>query len=164
MYSGDAGASWHALASGLMTTTLTIDSSLLPGGPGQGLVRVIASDGLNSGIRQSASGFNTPNRRPMPFIYFPDDGGQYASGSSLTVRGAAYDPEEGYLPPDSLHWSLSGQGTLGSGEQLVLSDLADGAYTLMLFASSAGGQSNSRAVSFTIGGASEIYLPIILKP
>jgi outer membrane protein assembly factor BamB len=166
LYSSDNGATWHALASGTQTTTLTVDSSLLPGSAGQGRVKVIASDGLNSTSRTSAGGFTIPNRAPLPFIYFPDDEGLYPSGSDLILSGAVYDPEDGYLAPEALSWSVSGLGTVGSGEALMLSGLTDGEYTLTLNASDSNAQGGSTSVTFQIGElpiVHRVYLPVILE-
>ena len=73
----DNGVSWHALVSGIGETVITVDASLLPGADNACLVKVIASDGLNSGSRQSAAPFSMPDRTPGAFIYFPDDGEVY---------------------------------------------------------------------------------------
>lgn len=152
LYSNNNGSSWHALVSGVgPLETLTVDASLLPGCNAQCLVKVIASDGLNTGSRQSAAGFTMPDRVPNSFIYFPDDGKTYSSGSSLTLRGAIYDPEDHYLPSEDLNWELSGIGLVGTGESIVLSDLADGEYTLTLLASDSGGQEGSLSITFNIG-------------
>ena len=151
LYSPDNGASWLALATGVETTTLTIDSSLLPGTAGQGLVKVIATDGLNYGSRQSAAPFTIPNRLPHAAIYFPDDGGEYASGSSLTLRGAVYDPEDGYLPTGVMSWTLSG-APVGYGNNIPLAGLEDGVYTLTLSAGDDDAQIGETTISFMIGG------------
>jgi hypothetical protein len=151
LYSCDNGGSWNSLVTGTGETAVTVDSSLLPGGDGLCLVRVIASDGLNSGWRQSASGFTMPDRMPSALIYFPDDGDTYSSGSSLTLQGAIYDPEDDYLADENMIWELTGHGVLGNGNHLPLTDLADGDYTLTLSGSDSAAQEGSLSISFTIG-------------
>lgn len=164
LYSGDNGASWQVLAAGVQTTTHIADSTLLPGSAGQSLVKIMATDGLNFASRQSAAGFTLPDRTPHALIYFPDDGGQYTSGSSLTLRGAVYDPEDGYLPAEEMSWTLSGQGSLGTGDNIVLDDLEDGKYMLTLMATDSNEHTGSKTISFRIGEKNEVYLPTILKP
>jgi hypothetical protein len=163
LYSGDGGGNWTALATAVETTTLTVDSTLLPGGAGLGLVKVVASDGLNSGFRQSAVGFNTPDRSPQALIYFPVDGAQYPSGSSLTLRGAVYDPEDDYLATEVMSWTLSRTGPIGIGDYLALEDLADGEYTLTLSASDSSEKVATKSVTFRIGEGNDVYLPAIVR-
>jgi len=151
LYSNDNGSSWRALVAGGKATDLNVDSSLLPGCTAQCLVKVIASDGLNSSSRQSAAPFSMPDRTPNAFIYFPDDGDVYTPGSSITARGGVYDPEDDYLLPDDMNWELSGHGFLGTGESIVLPDLPDGEYTLTLSATDSNAQDGSLSINFTIG-------------
>jgi hypothetical protein len=167
LYSNDNGNSWQALVTAVGTTTLTVDSSMLPGSAGQSLVKVIASDGLNSTSRQSANGFTMPNRPPMAAIYFPSDGGLYPSGSSLTLNGAAYDPEDGYLLTNVMSWTLSGLGQVGLGDKIALSGLEDGQYTLTLTVADSNSQVASKSISFILGdpdeSASNVYVPMVVK-
>jgi hypothetical protein len=163
LYSADGGGSWRALATGVQTTTYAVDATLLPGSAGQSLIRVVASDGLNSASRQSAGGFTLTDRPPFPIIYFPDDGGEYTSGSTITARGAAYDSEDGYLPSNVISWTLSGRGIAGTGESLDLDELLDGRYTLTLTTSDSADQVRARSVSFTVGGPRFVYLPLALR-
>jgi hypothetical protein len=172
LYSGDDGASWHALATGVPTTTISVDATLLPGGT-QGLVKVIASDGLNTASRQSAGNFTLPNRSPLVAITFPDDGGVYSATNTLTLKGAVYDPEQGYLPTEVMSWTLSGIGPIGVGDNITLTNLAGGTYTLTLTAYDSNDQAGSASISFTIieptikppepEGPTELYLPMITK-
>ena len=97
-------------------------------------------------------------------IYFPDDGEEYVFGSSLTLRGAVYDPEEGYLPSNVISWNLSGHGSLGAGENIVLDGLEDGQYSLTLTATDSNAQIGSKTISFRIGERNQVYLPAILRP
>ncbi len=177
LYSGDGGGSWKALATGVETTTITVDATLLPGSAGQSLVKVIASDGLNAASRQSAAGFTLPDRSPLAAIIFPDDGGVYSSTSILTLQGVVYDPEEGTLPAGVMSWTLSGTGPVGLGDKITLSGLASGTYTLTLTAVDSNDQAGSASVVFTIveppigppiqppepEGPPMLYLPMITK-
>jgi outer membrane protein assembly factor BamB len=163
-FSGDGGATWRALAHGTSESSVTVDSSLLPGGPATGLVEVIANDGVNTAADRSDAPFTLPNRTPIAVIRFPDEAAVYPCGSNLTLKGVGYDPEDGYLPTDRLSWTLSGQGSPGPGNNLVLSGLADGEYTLTLTVADADAQHGTDAITFRIGPPRDVYLPTILKP
>jgi hypothetical protein len=59
LYSPDAGRSWQNVASGIKDTELRVNLAALPGSP-LGLFRIIATDGVNTGISDSNSTFNVP--------------------------------------------------------------------------------------------------------
>lgn len=58
-YSPDAGRSWQNVASGIKDTELRVNLAALPGSA-LGLFRIIATDGVNTGISDSNSTFNVP--------------------------------------------------------------------------------------------------------
>lgn len=57
LYSTDAGRSWQDVASGIKDTEITVNMAALPGTT-VGLFRIIATDGVNTGISDSNSTFN----------------------------------------------------------------------------------------------------------
>jgi hypothetical protein len=59
LYSPDAGRSWQNVASGIKDTELRVNLAALPGSA-LGLFRIIATDGVNTGISDSNSTFNVP--------------------------------------------------------------------------------------------------------
>lgn len=59
LYSTDAGRSWQSVASGIKDTELRVNLAGLPGTT-LGLFRIIATDGVNTGISDSNSTFNVP--------------------------------------------------------------------------------------------------------
>src|SRR5207245_1277757 len=59
LYSPDAGKSWQSVASGIKDTELRVNLAGLPGST-LGLFRIIATDGVNTGISDSNSTFNVP--------------------------------------------------------------------------------------------------------
>jgi len=163
LYSADDGGHWQTLASGVETTTLEIDISLLPGSDGQSLVKVIASDGLNYALRQSEAGFSVPDRAPMPVILYPDDGGEYGTGNSFMLRGSAYDPEDDYLEGDVLRWYLSGIGEVGTGESAIISNLDNGIYTVILAATDSQSHTVTTTVTFTISPPGGYVAPSLVN-
>ena len=74
-----------------------------------------------------------------------------------------YDPEDGCLPANTVSWTLSGHGSLGTGDNIVLAGLSDGTYTLTLSASDSSAQAAEKSITFRIGAVGPAYLPIVLK-
>jgi hypothetical protein len=60
LYSTDAGRSWQTIASDIKDTQLTVNMAGLPGS-NVSLFRIIATDGVNTGISDSNSTFNVPS-------------------------------------------------------------------------------------------------------
>jgi hypothetical protein len=59
LYSPDAGKSWQTVASDIKNTQITLQMAELPG-TSKALFRVIATDGVNTGISDSNSTFRVP--------------------------------------------------------------------------------------------------------
>lgn len=60
LYSSDAGRSWQDVASDINDTEIPVNMAALPGTT-VGLFRIIATDGVNTGISDSNSTFNVPS-------------------------------------------------------------------------------------------------------
>jgi hypothetical protein len=60
LYSTDAGRSWQDVASDIKDTEIPVNIAALPGTT-VGLFRIIATDGVNTGISDSNSTFNVPS-------------------------------------------------------------------------------------------------------
>jgi hypothetical protein len=136
-YSPDLGKSWRALVVNQPVVagqpfTVTLDASSLPGTATGGLIRVVASDGLYTGLGTSGA-FEVPDRRPEPSIVSPADGMEHPATELLTLIGAAIDAEEGTLAGEALTWFLNGR-EVGVGSDLLLDGLAPGGYQVELMA------------------------------
>jgi len=59
LLSTDGGAAWNTAAIGLTTTVYSLDVSALPPGASN-LVKVIATDGVNTGMDQVQAGLESP--------------------------------------------------------------------------------------------------------
>lgn len=138
-YSADAGASWGTLATDLEGDSLTVARSALAA-TAQGLVRVLASDGLLTAADQSDAVFAVANNPPQVAILrsrLP----AFSGNQRLVLEATAHDTEDGMLAPGRLAWSSSLDGALGSGTELELlvSALSPGVHQLTVTASDLAG-------------------------
>lgn len=140
-YSPDNGQSWYTLVTDYADQTNTAEVTLelqtpemLPGTSTQSLVKVATSDGYHTTEVTSAP-FTVTNRPPVAGISLPLPGTVFDPGTTMTVRGGGYDPEEGSLAGSALQWSLDGQ-PVGAGTAVSLAGLAPGSYDLSLQATS----------------------------
>jgi hypothetical protein len=159
-YSPDLGATWRALATNVPTVTLTVDTAALPGSS-QGLVRVIATDGLNTGMDQSDAAFTVPTHPPSPYIATPLPGTRLPLGAAIYLSGGATDAEDGPLDGLALTWWSDRDGFLGDGPDLPAPALSPGRHLITLRATDSDDQIGETAVEVFL--QPPVYLPLVMK-
>lgn len=90
---------------------------------------------------------NTP---PTPSITSPSDGSTYTKGDTITFSGTGEDPEDGALTGDSLVWTSSMHGQIGTGTSFTRDDLAAGTHTITLTATDSEDATGSDSVSIKV--------------
>ncbi len=166
LYSTDAGATWRALVLDTGETSLTVDENILADmlGSNQALLKVIASDGVNTGEDVSDAVFSVPGSAPLSVITSPQDGTFSAPGKLVVLEGVGLDMEEGTLRGNALQWTSDRDGALGTGEELALHNLSTGHHRITLTATDSDGMSGQAAVDIVIGYATEhVYLPALMR-
>ena len=155
----DGGQSWETLVSMHPTTTFVLnDVSTLRGG-NRARIRVIASDGVNTGMDESDAVFTATDKPPQPHIDATRDAAALPEGDALIIGGAS-DPEDGNLGDSALSWQLNGQ-VVGVGRELLLSGLGWGFYTVELTAADSQQNRASVSIAFRVGNA--LWLPYVLR-
>jgi len=151
LYSPDNGATWSQLMED-QSNALDLDFDSLPGSAGaSALIKVLVSDGANTGSATSAA-FTVPHKKPTTVIISnPVSGAVVPAADTLQLVGAAYDVDDGMLSGSKLAWSSNLQGDLGTGSPLIVS-LAPGIHTLTLTATDSDGNTVSTSTSVTIVG------------
>ena len=151
LYSPNNGATWSEI--GMVTTnTLTADFSTLPGSsPGQALIQVLVSDGVNTGTATSPN-FTVLKKTPtVVTINTPAANAVQKAADPVQFSGVGYDPDDGTLTGTSLQWSSSVQGQLGTGSPLLV-NLLPGVHTITLKATDSDGNFITTTTAITIGG------------
>ncbi len=82
----------------------TIESASLADNGAQ--FRVVATNEFGTTTSQSATLQVTTSRRPSIEIEAPASGTTYRGGDTISFSGAASDPEDGPLPPESYTWRV----------------------------------------------------------
>jgi len=147
-YSGDNGSSWTPASPRITETAYLVNASRLPGGS-QSLIRVMASDGFHTSSDQSDGVFSVPRKAPLD-VTCTGAGpcNQYNFGDLVSVKGSAFDPEDGVLQDSAFTWTSSTNGVLGTGRVLTTTDLLPGNHTITLTATDSDG--NNSTHSFTV--------------
>ncbi len=157
-YSKDGGTTWTAITNDLATTNYEVDATVFAGSQ-QALIRVIASDGLNTATDTSDAPFTVAAKAPMVFILAPYDKQVFRHGSIVILDGIATDVEDGPLDGTTFVWSSDLQGSIGSGATMSTDSLLPGWHEVTLTATDSDGMSTSNTISVLIGG--RIYLSLI---
>ena len=160
LYSRDGGASWVPLTTGLTGTSYTVDTGSLAGGS-QCLVKVRATDGMNTAEDTSNGVFTVPRKPPLAVIGSPPVGVTYAVSDTITLQGNAHDLEDGPLPDGQLTWYVGGV-PMGSGRQLSVGPLAEGSHVVRLEARDADGNIASDTRTFRVGPYA-LHLPAVMR-
>jgi hypothetical protein len=166
LYSADAGASWIALATGLHTTELEVDSTVLPGSE-RALIRIMASDGARTTEARSNVTFRVARKPPTATIFQPESGARIEVNDPLMLQGEGYDREDGQLKHGALIWRSDRDGLLGVGDTLVLTTLSVGHHRLTLEAKDADKNVARAMVEIDVIGAAtdsfRTYLPLLVR-
>lgn len=166
MYSNN-NETWEALSVGLVEPELTVDIDDLPGGTGY--LRILASDGFNSGISETVP-FFLPKHAPQVEITSPAEGALFSPAQLVVMAASAYDLEDGQLAGDDLTWSSSMDGPLGSGEMIDMVNLSTGKHEITVTATDSDNETGEDTVTIEVikGGAEQepllVYLPVIMRP
>ena len=160
-YSPDGGITWKAVATNLVGESYTLSAGRLAGSE-TALIRVVASDGVNTSQDESDGTFTVEGKPPAAHILYPMDGSAFSSGSPVVLEGAGADLEDGPLSDDALFtWSSSLDGELGVGREMSFDDLSPGRHIITLEVADSDGFVGEDSVSISIGH--QVHLPLIRK-
>ncbi len=148
-YSPDGGVTWRSLTSAESALSLVVDFSELPGSVGQSLLRVFASDGVNTGSAVS-NPFSVVKKQPTAEIVFPATGASFAVRTLVLLQAVAFDPDDGLLTDSSLQWSSDVDGPLGNGDDLPVYSLSPERHTITLAATDGDGNTATDQVSISL--------------
>jgi hypothetical protein len=158
-YSTDAGESWFPIGIDITETMSILDVSFLPGGSSI-LLRVSASDGINTSYDIADNLFTVGGKPPLVFITNPEPNTVLRPGAPVLLSGSAFDIEDGTIDGTNLTWHSSRDGFLGTGSRLLVS-LSNGEHTITLTATDNQGTSTTTTTKVRVGY--QIYLPIIFR-
>jgi hypothetical protein len=159
LYSPDGGASWIPAAEGLTTTTYLLPAAVVAGSQ-NAIIRVAASDGVNTGQDQSDAAFTVSKKPPQVYITNPT-GGVVPPESAVPLEGLGIDLEDGNLADSDLKWSSSKDGALGSGASLIVAKLSPGLHTITLTGKDSDNNTVIASVQLYVGY--RLYLPVTYK-
>ncbi|HEX7394606.1 MAG TPA: BACON domain-containing carbohydrate-binding protein [Anaerolineaceae bacterium] len=147
-YTRDNGVTFQPIANNLTVTTAQIDTAQL-GGSGAAKLRVIASDGVNSGFGDSAT-FVMANKPPQPFVLDPANNLHIHYGQLVNFNGMALDAQDSTVAASGLTWKDSLSSVLGTGPLLSLDSLPVGTDVITLQATNSKGLTATTTVTVVV--------------
>ncbi|NJK79136.1 MAG: hypothetical protein HC876_05830 [Chloroflexaceae bacterium] len=150
-YSTDAGQTWEMVTQNITGNSVEIDGLNLPAS-NEALVRVWASDGINTAFDASDAVFTVANNVPTAEISAPEPGTTIAYSQTMTFVVNAYDIETGTMEDDQISWESSLNGALGTGLNLVVSELVTGTHTITMTANDGAGGITTDTVDVEVLG------------
>ena len=161
-YSADNGTTWGSLTMSYHGLTLPINFDQLAGANGTALIRVYASDGVNTG-QATSQPFIVPNKLPQAKISYPANGDVFHVGDFLNLEGIGFEADTGILSGASLTWSSSGLGgTLGTGDEVnfgILGESAVGTQTIKLTATDTAGNQATASINIVVQEQPPVVYP-----
>lgn len=157
-FSADGGQSFVPAAIDIPETFYELDTKEVAGTT-QGVIVVIATDGVHTTTAQ-VSGLVVPlSKPPLVFITQPQDGAEFLAGANIVLLAQAEDREDGPLAGVSLSWESDRDGALGTGRQLQVSNLSLGTHIIRVTATDSDGMTTSAEVSIIVQNREDPRVP-----
>lgn len=148
-YSSDNGGTWSGLALDLSTKSFDWNTNNSPGSD-NALIRIVASDGANTGYDDSDSPFVVADKAPVLTIISPENSSHFFLNRRILFEGSGYDEEDGMVADDLLTWTSNVDGFLGTGRTITIKNLTAGVHTITLSAEDTDGNPGTASVSITV--------------
>lgn len=149
LYSKNGGQSWEGLAVNLTTNSYEWDTDKASGSV-NALIRVLASDGINTAQDDSDGLFTVVSKSPEVVILSPRDQASLVAEKPIIFDGQAYDAEDGTLPDRSLTWSSDKDGDIGTGRKVSSDSLSLGPHIITLTAVDSAGNRGTASIGLTV--------------
>lgn len=146
---------WRTLARGITDDELAVDFDELEGGSTGAVVRVLVSDGANTGS-DTTDPFEVAPHLPEAEVLFPADEAMFRQGDLVWLQGMGHDGDDGTLEDDALEWVSDLDGVLGNGEELQTTELSVGTHEITLTATDSDANEATATVHVVVAGAGPV--------
>ncbi len=165
-YSPDGGILWIPLASGLKgiagtEMSLLVDPARIPGtGRAGGFIRILASDGFNTGEGKNEKPFWVEGKAPKVYIDSPASGQTFGTRDIIPLKGHGFDLEDGELPDSGLRWDFE-DGHLGNGSSIDVVRIGPGDHVITLTGTDSNGMTGIARIKIHV--VVEEIVPVLVK-
>jgi hypothetical protein len=156
LYSPDKGQTFMQLGQVASATSLLVDFDTMPGAVNSALVRVLVSDGINTGTATSGA-FTVPKKANVTGqILSPKMNSIYKKGDLVLFTASAYDIDDGMLDDTSITWTSNLAGVLGNGANLPVTTLQPGTHQITMTAKDSDNNSVTQSVAIRVAGQAPV--------
>ncbi len=157
-YSPDNGVSWFPASGYASGTSVTVYPAQWKAGE-QAILRILASDGVNTAEDTSDSVFTVGAKPPLVNIFKPAQDYWVLPGETISLSGYASDLEDQMLPEENYVW-VEGDEVLGTGPELS-AILAAGVHTIRLYVTDS--DENTGWAETQVAVVYRMFMPVIMK-
>jgi len=141
--------------------SLLVDPVRIPGtGRAGGFVRVLASDGFNTGEGKNEKPFWVERKAPKVYIASPASGQTFGTRDIIPMKGHGFDLEDGELPDSAFTWEFE-DGVLGNGSAIDVVRIGPGDHVITLTGTDSDGMKGTAQIKIHV--AVEEILPVLVK-
>lgn len=140
------------LGQGQTITVPTVGADLVRLSEGQHRITLTASDSAELSASAEIT-ITVGNMPPEAEITNPESGSRFDEENFVVLTGRGSDPEDGALPGESLSWTSSIDGDLGSGSTLTVNTLSRGRHLMTLLAEDSEGGVGTDDIVVFVGNA-----------
>jgi len=162
LYSTNNGTTWMPLAVDHTNTELSVNTGFIPGSE-TALIRVLATDGVNTGEDRSDTTFSVTKKSPTAVIITPDDNQVSTVGQTVFLIGLGIDLEDESLDDNALEWTSSLDGSLGFGKSINTQSLSEGVHTITLTVVDSDDNIGTDSITLFVGSASDSDADLVLN-
>jgi hypothetical protein len=152
-----AGLTWTSSLDGQLGTGANLSVSTLSVGTHTITLKATDSGGAfgtsQITLKVNAAG---PNTAPTASLISPASGASFSQGQNVTFLGAGTDTQDGVLSGNSIVWTSSRDGQIGTGVAFQKNNLTLGTHTITLTVTDSGGLTHSVSESITITAAPSV--------
>lgn len=123
---------WSSSKDGTLGTGTALQKTNLSVGVHTITLTVVDTGGLSGIATRSLTVTVVLNTAPTANILTPPDGQEIATGGIVVLTGAGVDDQEGNLDGSRLSWTSSKDGALGTGNNLIKTNLSTGTHIITL--------------------------------
>lgn len=143
LYSGD-GDDYIPVAAGLRKRSYVVDMRRLPGGR-KARFRVVANDGVLTGVATSRGRHTVPAKPPRVSILSPAPGAPLVEQAKVQLAAGVDDLQDANLKRRNIVWRSSVQGMLGRGATITTT-LEPGSHVISVRATNSAGRTGGAKV------------------
>jgi hypothetical protein len=153
LYSANNGATWSQLDQVVGANSTLVNFDALPGGNASALVRVLVSDGINTGDATSAAFSVSRKANLTARILTPAMNSVSRLNDLVTFTADVYDVDDGILDGPAIRWNSSLDGFLGNGASLPITRLQSGTHEITMTATDSDNNAVTKKLTIRVAGA-----------